>query len=180
MKTQLSRSAKTRRDTGELTRDQRRLRERDAAQPGESLEAGRWQRRGLQPAVEPPPPSGLSALMRTAAEIREESNPAAKALLEARYKVEAAALAELSLDVNERKMKGVHAEIATVLEIVTQPLDVAGLTRADWQTLHRAILIIRRRSMQWLTTSRRFGAERWSQSFVEAAEAAPTKANAAP
>ena len=159
-----------------MNRDQRRQRERDANRPGEVMLPGKWVKRGPQPEDEPPPHSGLSALMRIAAEIREESNPAAKALLEALYNVEAAALAELALDVDETKLLGVHAEIASVLEIVTQPLDVAGLTRGDWQTLHRGILIIRRRSMQWLTTSRRFGAERWSQSFVEAAEAAPTKA----
>ncbi len=98
--------------------------------------------------------------MRLAAEIREESDPAAKAMLEARYRQEAVALAELALDVNETKLLGVHAEITSTFgQIATQPLDPAGLTRADWQTLHRAILIIRRRSMQWLTTSRRFGAE---------------------
>ena len=177
MSTSPVRQAKTRRDTGELTRDQRRARERNANRPGEMMEPGQWVKRGPQPAVEPPPPSGLSALMRTAAEIREESNPAAKALLEARYKVEAAALADLSLDVDERKLEGVHAEIASVFgQIATQPLDVAGLTRADWQTLHHAILIIRRRSMQWLITSRRFGAERWGQTFVDDAEDNPPHA----
>ena len=174
MKTQLSRSAKTRRDTGELTRDQRRQRERDANRPGEVMEPGKWVRRGLQPPVEPPPPSGLASLMRLAQEIREEFDPTAKAKLEARYRTEAAALAELSLDVNETKLRATHAEIASTFGgIATQPLDVADMTRGDWQTLHRAILIIGRRSMQWLTTSRRFGAERWGQTFVDDAEAKP-------
>ena len=175
MSTSPVRQAKTRKDSGELTRDQRRARERNANRPGEMMEPGQWVKRGPQPAVEPPQPSGLSALMRTAAEIREESNPAAKALLEARYKVEAAALADLSLDVDERKMKGVHAEIASVFgQIATQPFDVACLTRADWQELHHALLVCCRRSCHWLTVSRRFAFERWGQGLVEAAEAAPT------
>ena len=173
MSTSPVRQAKTRKDSGELTRDQKRARERDANKPAPELGPGHWVRRGIQPEVEPAKPSGLTRLMRLAQEIREESNPAAKAMLEARYRQEAVALAELALDVNETKLLGVHAEITSVLEIVTQPLDVAGLTRADWQTLHRAILIIRRRSMQWLTTSRRFGAERWGQTFVDDAEAKP-------
>ncbi len=177
MTTSPVRQAKTRKDSGELTRDQKRAKERNANRPGEVMEPGQWVKRGPQPAVEPPPHSGLSALMRTAAEIREESNPAAKAMLEARYRQEAVALAELVLDVNETKLLGVHAEITSTFgQIATQPLDVAGLTRGDWQTLHRAILIIRRRSMQWLAVSRRFGCERWGQGLVDAAEATPAKA----
>ena len=177
MTTSPVRQAKTRKDSGELTRDQKRARERDANKPAPELGPGHWVRRGIQPEVEPSKPSGFSALMRLAAEIREESNPAAKALLEARYKVEAAALADLSLDVDERKMKGVHAEIASVFgQIATQPFDVACLTRADWQELHHALLVCCRRSCHWLTVSRRFASERWGQGLVEAAEAAPTKA----
>ena len=178
MTTSPVRQAKTRKDSGELNRDQKRARERDANKPAPELGPGHWVKRGPQPAVEPPPPSRLSALMRTAAEIREESNPAAKALLEARYRQEAVALAELALDVNETKMQGLHAEVISVLEIVAQPLDPAGLTRGDWQTLHHALLVCRRRSLQWLTTSRRFGAERWGQGLVDDAEAKPTKAAA--
>ena len=174
MTTSPVRQAKTRRDSGELTRDQRRARERDANKPAPELGPGHWVRRGIQPEVEPPPHSGLSALMRTAAEIREESNPAAKALLEARYRQEAVALAELVLDVNETKLLGVHAEITSTFgQIATQPLDVAGLTRGDWQELHHALLVCCRRSMQWLITSRRFGAERWGQTLVDDAEAKP-------
>ena len=105
MKTHLTRQAKTRRDSGELTRDQWRARERNANRPGEVMEPGQWVKRGPQPAVEPPPPSGFASLMRLAAEIREESNPAAKAKLEARYRQEAIAAAELALDVDERKLQ---------------------------------------------------------------------------
>ena len=177
MTTSPVRQAKTRKDSGELNRDQKRARERDANKPAPELGPGQWQRRGVQPAVEPAKPSGLASLMRLAQEIREEFDPTAKAKLEARYRTEAAALADLSLDVDERKLEGVHAEIASVFgQIATQPFDVACLTRADWQELHRAILIIRRRSMQWLTTSRRFGAERWGQTFVDDAEAKPPHA----
>jgi len=177
MTTSPVRQAKTRKDSGELTRDQKRQRERDANRPGEVMEPGQWVKRGPQPAVEPSKPSGFSALMRLAAEIREESNPAVRAKLEARYRTEAAALADLSLDVDERKMKGVHAEITSTFgQIATQPLDVAGLTRGDWQELHHALLVCRRRSCHWLTVSRRFGCERWGESFVTSAEAKPTKA----
>ena len=180
MTTQLSRSATTRRDTGELTRDQKRQRERNTIIE-ERLESAdgphKWQKRGVQPAVEPSKPSGFSALMRLAAEIREESNPAVRAKLEARYRTEAAALAELSLDVNETKLRATHAEIASTFGgIATQPLDAAGLTRADWQELHHALLVCRERSCHWFAVSRRFGCERWGESFVTSAEAKPTKA----
>ena len=175
MKTHLTRQAKTRRDSGELTRDQKRAREH--RQPEPELGPGHWVRRGIQPEVEPAKPSGLTRLMRLAQEIREESNPAAKAMLEARYRQEAVALAELVLDVNETKLLGVHAEITSTFgQIATQPLDVAGLTRGDWQELHHALLVCCRRSMQWLAVSRRFGRERWGETFVDDAEDNPPHA----
>ncbi len=177
MTTSPVRQAKTRKDSGELTRDQKRARERNANRPGEVMLPGKWVKRGPQPAVEPSPTSGLASLMRLAQEIREESNPAAKALLEARYRQEAVALAELVLDVNETKLLGIHAEIASTFgQIATQPLDPASLTRDSWRELHRCLLVARRRSMQWLTTSRRFGAERWGQTFVDDAEDNPPHA----
>ena len=175
MTTSPVRQAKTRKDSGELNRDQKRAREH--RQPEPELGPGQWQRRGVQPAVEPAKPSGLASLMRLAQEIREEFDPTAKAKLEARYRTEAAALADLSLDVDERKMKGVHEEVASTFgQIATQPLDPAGLTRADWQELHHALLVCCRRSCHWLAVSRRFGCERWGESFVTSAEAKPTKA----
>ena len=118
--------------------------------------------------------------MRLSAEIREEHCPLERVRLEARYKVEAAALADLSLDVNESKLLGIHTEIVAAFgEIVAQPMDVADLTRVEWKRIHKALLIARRRSAYWLSISRRFGAERWGQGYVADAEAVPTTAPAA-
>ena len=174
----IQRQAKTRRDSGELNRDQKRARERDANKPAPELGPGKWVRRGLQPAVEPSKPSGFSALMRLAAEIREEFDPTAKAKLEARYKVEAAALADLSLDPRELHLRELCAEVVSTFGGVTAAdLDEPECWgRREWLAFHARLLICLRRSCHWLAVSRRFGCERWGESFLTIAEAKSTKA----
>ena len=180
MTSTIQRQAKTRADSGELSRDALRDRERKAAQPGPELKPGEWTHRGVMPAVIVPPKTGFARLMELAADIREEFDPIAKAQLEARYKVEAAALEDLSLDVYELKMKAIHAEITSAFGPIVAPADPAdaeayrvpaAMGRGEWKRMHKALLVARRRAAQWLTVSRKFAAERWGERYVTDAEA---------
>ena len=146
MKTHLTRQAKTRRDSGELTRDQKRQRERNAIIE-EVMEPGKWYHRGVQPAVAP----------------RPSANPAA--------------IAESTLDPRERHSRELCAEVVATFGGVTADLDEPECWgRREWLAFHARLLICSRRSMQWLTTSRRFGAERWGETFVDDAEDNPPHA----
>jgi len=168
------RFANTRRDSGESSRDARRERERNASQPGETLLPGQWVRRGIQPEVPPRAPSAIVSLLRLASEIEEERDPVTRARLQTRYRGEAAALADLATDIYEGKLLAVHAEIVAALAPIAAPIDPADMTRQRWQTLHKALLVARRRAAQWITVSRHFAVERWGSDFVTAAEATPT------
>lgn len=182
------RQANTRRDgSGGLTRDQRRERERPqvtAPAPAPAPGPGVWVKRGVQPEVPPTPPSAFSSLMHLAAEIREEHNPAARAMLEERYRLEAVAAADLTLDPRERHLRELCTELlATFRPLVDGEADLAEpevWTRGQWLAFHKRLVVCRRRSMQWVTTSRRFASERWGADYVSDAEAAapPTPAPA--
>jgi len=175
----IQRQAKTRRDSGELTRDQRRERERSASQPAPELAPGQWQHRGVQPAVIVPPKTGFARLMELAAEIREEFDPVAKAVLEARYRQEAVAAADLTLDPRERHLRETCAEVVGLFAVGADSVaEPECWSRSEWLAFHKRILVCRRRSMQWLTVSRHFAAERWGAGFVTAAEASPPPAPA--
>ena len=152
MTTSPVRQAKTRKDSGELTRDQRRQRERDANRPGEVMLPGKWYRRGVQPAVAP----------------RPSANPAA--------------IAESTLDPRERHLRELCAEVvATFGGVTAADLDEPECWgRREWLAFHARLLICRRRSMAWLTHSRRFASERWGQGYVDDAEGGATTAKAAP
>jgi len=169
----IQRQAKTRRDSGELNRDQKRARERDANKPAPELGPGHWVRRGIQPEVESPPPSGFTRLMRLAAEIREEHNPAVRVRLEARYRQESIAVADLTLDPQERHLRETIKEVLATLAGIMDGGDLTQpecWSRREWLEFHKNLVVCHRRSTQWLTTSRRFGAERWGQGHVADAE----------
>lgn len=143
-----------------------------------STRPGKWQKRGVQPEVPPTRKSLLVSLHELAAAIREESDPARKAELEAQYAADTKALDELTCDPTSLRLKETLTEIVEVFTpIIDPPAEIAdeiempeSMTRAQWQAVHGRILQCSRAAGKWLTKSRRFASERWGDAFVAESE----------
>ena len=170
--TPTKRAARTRRDTGELTRDQKRQRERNAATEARLATQAtphKWERRGVQPEVVPVKPSGFTALMRLAAAVAEASDPAEKAQLEAEYRKEATSVADLTEDIGDHKLRLIEGEmIAAGFAPIVEPEE---MSRKDWTAFHSRLMACKRKAAAWLARSRDFAIERWGNDFVEKSEA---------
>lgn len=177
-----TRTARTRRDTGELTRDQRREKSK-AANLAATIEpevvAPKWVKRGVQPEVIPEKPSGATLLARLSVRMRDEPDKAERARLQAEYDAEVKVIAAMSESAQERNMREVYTEIVSTFAPVIapkSPQEVESLempeamTRPEWLAFHRRLVTCRHHAGHWLSKSRRFAMERWGLDFVTDSE----------
>ena len=173
-----TRGAKTRPDTGELTKKQRIARAREAAIFAKSevvVQPPKWEKRGIQPEVTPQA-TAAKTLRRLAAEIREEFDPAEKARLQAQYdKIES----EAGHDDESPKERDLRLAVSEIVQtfapiIAKDSADHAqktlempeAMTRTEWLAFHKRLITCRHQSGRWITRSRSFAMERWGMSFV--------------
>ena len=143
-----------------------------------SIRPGKWQKRGVQPEVQPTRKSLLASLHELAVAIREEPDPRKKTDLQRQYKAETKALDALTSDPTSAKLKEALVEIVDVFSpIIDPPADIAdeiempeSMTRGQWKNVHGRILQCNRFASKWLNKSRKFASERWGDEFVSKSE----------
>lgn len=135
---------------------------------------GKWQKRGVQPPVDPVPKTNRERLVELLEAIRFAKDPAEKERLERAYTAECEAFDGIIDDPTVSTMPSICTEMAESFSsssLAKVEFQIPPFVEKDqWEGIHRAILACRNSAARWLSKSRRFATERWGADYVARAE----------